>query len=177
MRRFLRILLNAATVASLLLALAATLAFVGSEPPGDRPWRWTRDGVGRPWTVLTVAKTQVRLERYHPAGPGIAPGDARLYGRLGRRVSVAAAGFEFNNDGCVVVDLASGAAPQTFAGFDVAVPLWTIFLLALAVPAARLAAYVRRARRARQPGLCTCCGYDLRATPERCPECGTIPAR
>jgi hypothetical protein len=37
--------------------------------------------------------------------------------------------------------------------------------------------HVIRDRRTRAAGLCPTCGYDLLATPERCPECGTVPVK
>jgi hypothetical protein len=42
------------------------------------------------------------------------------------------------------------------------------------LPAAWIWRKVRR-RQKRLVGCCSVCGYDLRATPDRCPECGTIP--
>jgi hypothetical protein len=47
-----------------------------------------------------------------------------------------------------------------------------LLLLPAAAAATRLVAYLR-ARRDARAGRCLRCGYDLRASPERCPECGT----
>ena len=42
-------------------------------------------------------------------------------------------------------------------------------------PMSAVAHHLARRRRRRR-GHCPACGYDLRATPGRCPECGTLPA-
>lgn len=56
------------------------------------------------------------------------------------------------------------------------VPMWALCVAAAILPFWSLGAWVttqgRRRRRGRA-GLCLVCGYDLRASPVRCPECGT----
>jgi hypothetical protein len=54
------------------------------------------------------------------------------------------------------------------------VPAWMAAALFGLLPALRACALARSRRTARRTraGQCVCCGYDLRATPRRCPECG-----
>lgn len=58
--------------------------------------------------------------------------------------------------------------------YNAVVPHGFLAALPLPVPFAWLAIRrrQRRADRRRRHGRCTACGYDLRATPGRCPECG-----
>lgn len=58
--------------------------------------------------------------------------------------------------------------------YGVAVPLWFVAAATAVAPSGWAYSLWRRRRRARRL-LCPTCGYDLRATPGRCPECGTTP--
>jgi hypothetical protein len=64
---------------------------------------------------------------------------------------------------------------ETFTKFELYLPHWFVALACAVLPARWLALAHRRRR---GPAMaCATCGYDLRATPERCPECGTVAGR
>lgn len=66
-----------------------------------------------------------------------------------------------------------GKRPGVVAAYFhyIRVPLWAIVVLSSILPAI-LVRHNVRLRNMRRAGLCPTCGYDLRATPGRCPECG-----
>ena len=187
-----RRLLNLLTGLSLLLCVAICLAWVRSYFATDRFFRstfatrgaWTdwvqddlqfgRGGVGFNRVVQSETgadyreRMEVLLRRY--AGPP----------PFHERGAPAYPNFQITADDEPRLGFkygtfqSSGARPIPWSsrGFQVVAPLWAVLPVAAALPACRGLIVYRRRRRF-GAGLCPRCGYDLRATPGRCPECGT----
>lgn len=89
---------------------------------------------------------------------------------------------EFGHDwnhmgGFGAVSYSGRAHHELFAsGQIIGFPAWVGMLGLLTLPVLQAVSVVRAQRHGRE-GLCPSCGYDMRATPDRCPECGVVPAR
>ena len=169
MRRLGRWAFNLVAALSLLLFVATAVAWARSSAVGDQ-WVWYGDPA-RPdcYSTLTAADGRVRYAWWdvsmfsgtNPA-PGHTAGDGR--GTLLNPIAVpgdphyAAPGFRYD-------EYPTGWLVQ----LHFAVPT----LAAVPLPALWLARH-RRTRHRRRAGLCPACGYDLRASPDRCPECGAV---
>ena len=168
-----RRLLNLLTALSLLLCIAAALLWVRSYQWMDALWRWSPPGAvraaysdhGRLYLVTASGlrhsnRGWQREARDVSDRPSIWARDAD-----GANYSYSLLGFGYIN-----ADRIEGIADRLRL---VTVPHWFL-VLAFATPATRLTGALRRRRHARA-GRCVRCGYDLRATPDRCPECGALP--
>jgi hypothetical protein len=143
--------------ASLILCLLTVTAWVRSYKITDE---WCQVSTEHFTLIQTQAGRIVMLRTKGFAFPVI---DSRRVAkpRLGRQSSM----FRFQ--------FAGHGLETTF----VVVPHWFFAILFAIAPTCWLLFNPRRRRAKRlRGGFCPHCGYDLRATPDRCPECGR-PAR
>jgi hypothetical protein len=167
-KRLARILLNALTALSLAMFAAMLVAWVWMP----RQHAHHFDTPTRRYTVrMTRSQVWIDVAEGRSAGGQFGPPPGKVY-RLppGTRRHLPG-GFEYE---------ASRADPKQARQLYLFIPYWFPLTAAALLPAWWATAAVRRRLRPRRDAgarPCDGCGYDLRATPDRCPECGTIPAR
>jgi hypothetical protein len=81
--------------------------------------------------------------------------------------------YSWNRIGLDLIDNRQEQDPIHYKGsyFLIRFPSWLLVLLTSILPGLWL---LRRSQKRVDGNLCPVCSYDLRATPDRCPECGTV---
>jgi hypothetical protein len=191
-----RLLFNLAAAVSLVLCVITLLSWASERA------RWSWAGRAAPlfepvkhrWEIITervrFVDRGVGLRYIAPVqtdvfGPpkfdadgtsGLNPAFAQWLCRLrGRRATFL--GFRFARGGSVSGNDVKGYR-LVARHYELRAPFWFLSLVTLLMPAAWAKGRVAENRRSRRAlrGLCPRCGYDLRATPDRCPECGAVHA-
>ncbi|HEY8667523.1 MAG TPA: hypothetical protein VIL86_12710 [Tepidisphaeraceae bacterium] len=132
--------------------------------------RWTANVPEQVFPLPRFSRTPGRIE-VRPVAKS-----ALTYPRLTENVLGCLGGWTGFGVGHSAHDIGDAAHRIGRKQFAVVIlPAWFPALLFVILPSI----WLRRrmiARKSNRLGLCRNCGYDLRATPQRCPECGTIAA-
>ena len=179
-----RRLVSLAAAASLLLCVATVALWVRSYWRGDTfGYLWDDNGrvglsVRNTWSMqsntgeLAFGAAALTTLRRPPSGTGWQlesrkAGRGQMLRSFAGSFSTPASGW-FLGIGVVFID------ERGYALRALALPHWFVVLLTAVAPSLRPLAVLRPPHASRS-GLCPTCSYDLRATPERCPECGAVP--
>ena len=156
------------------LSLIGLLLSVGAWAVSYRPhpsspkargavWGWRFGDHNRSAVRIRVHKGVLTTSYGFPLKPGAKPNKVR--GRLGD--------FRFAGGFTPVALCSRSVSPPTWVLYQVAAPFRFLFLAFSWYPMFMTVNRVLVPHRRRKLGLCLKCGYDLRASKERCPECGT----
>jgi hypothetical protein len=180
MKRLRRIMFEGLTVVSVLICVSAFLQWFNQGLLGhleDFHWESSAGTSGTDRRGIAALRNQVSVYHMTTAESDFTVGLSRPRGLFWTRFAVSdtrAALGETNSFGfgCEIAQRPSQAGIDNY----LIVPLWFVFGMGSVLPFGRI---IRRCLRRRKIGVgcCSVCGYDLCATPDRCPECGTIPAK
>lgn len=171
MRRALHILLNGLTVLSLLSCAALSVMWVRSYPGGyaKRDFIAGRSSGGTYDVSSYLGAIQwdftPDVPTLHVAAPAGGSGESGT-----TVVHDPVPGLIWAEHW--ITQYVGGRPPVTWVQRrDGRLDYWLPVLISLLIPFTRLGLW-RWRQRLPQAGHCPACGYDLRASPERCPECG-----
>jgi hypothetical protein len=175
---------------SLLICVALVIACIRGQWKGDwYQWQET-DQVGNTWRAVSVVTGKSGIYVSWQRFDFQQPGNALRYAKNLKRVSGFShitsppqtnpyAGSFWNRIGfgfrLEKVGWTEGSGGPYRYDFDhTHVPYWALLA---GFGGSAIWGFVLWHRRKRRlgAGYCENCGYDLRATPDRCPECGTVP--
>ena len=173
-----RRLLNLLTALSLLLCVAVAALWVRGQWYFDEVAFTNGDGDG--FAVSSggrgggVECSVRRVSQTTDSGRRLSTQSAAHSAWWVRMVGVRSTRLGFGADR-LKIGVVRGQCVKVLDYSGVVVPHWALLIVLSALPVVcgfRWACqYMRQGRPA--AGLCPACGYDLRATPDRCPECGT----
>jgi hypothetical protein len=176
-------LLTLAAAISLLLCIATAALWVRSlqtrdtaifnptPPPGETRVQWHLSAAAGQTRVMRV-RGPVAFARGANRVWWSEPLDGQPWWFIGTGSKWGLLGASVHNGGTGVDATIGPRTTFRVSYWAVVLPLWLPTLLFAVLPTVWC---LRRRRAPAAPNACQACGYDLRATPDRCPECGTIP--
>jgi hypothetical protein len=167
-----RRLLNLLTALSLVLCVAAAVLWVRSHSvsdsvmygsgAGERGAQSLRGAIVVATTNRPHSPRTLRWDRFRGPQGSVWGSHRTLPNRLG---------FGYVAQAVALPPSSALDLPPVIQQRLLVVPLWFLVAVFASLPVLRLYTALR-GRWTRRMGLCPRCAYDLRATPDHCPECG-----